>query len=194
MDFEQYRAQPGFFGLLRSVEAGLRNCDPQLLGHGSDRFREGDVLDFLDEGEDVSGDATAEAVEELAGSVDRERGRFLAVEGTESGIVLRAGFLQLDVVADDADDIRLLLDDVREVAGVSHRALRIVSHDGLGLNIAEANCCGEAVEGADTGRFRFGYQQRRLRINKSRVETKGGSPAKCKIGLSKRSVGERDGR
>ena len=108
----------------RSVEAGLRHSDAELLGHRADGFREGDVLDFLDEGEDVAGDAASEAVEELAGGVHRERRGLLAVEGAESGIVLRAGLLQLDVVADDADDVRLLLDYVREVAGVGHGASR----------------------------------------------------------------------
>jgi hypothetical protein len=42
------------------------------------------------------------------------------VEGTEPGEVLRAGLFQLDVVADDADDIGLLLDGVCEIAGVRH--------------------------------------------------------------------------
>jgi hypothetical protein len=32
---------------------------------------------------------------------------------------LRTGFLEFDVFADDADDVRLLLDEKREVAGVS---------------------------------------------------------------------------
>jgi hypothetical protein len=31
------------------------------------------------------------------------------VEGAQAGIILRAGFLQRDVLADDADNIRLLL-------------------------------------------------------------------------------------
>ena len=39
----------------------------------------------------------------------------------EPGVVLGASLLQLDVVADDADDIRLLLDRVREIARVRHR-------------------------------------------------------------------------
>ena len=75
---------------------------------------------FLDEAEDVAGDAASEAVVELARGVDRERRRFFAVEGTEAGVVLRSGFLELDVVADDADDIGLLLDGVCEIAGVGH--------------------------------------------------------------------------
>jgi hypothetical protein len=42
------------------------------------------------------------------------------VEGTEPGEILSSGLLELDVVADDADDIRLLLDRVREIARVRH--------------------------------------------------------------------------
>ena len=80
----------------------------------------GDVLDLLDEGEDVAGDSAAEAVEELAAGVDGKRRRFFAVEGAESGVVLRPRLAQLDVFADDADDVGLLLDGVGEVSGVSH--------------------------------------------------------------------------
>ncbi len=64
--------------------------------------------------------AASEAVVELARGVDGERRRLFAVEGAESGVVLRAGLLQLDVVADDANDVRLLLDRVCEIAGVRH--------------------------------------------------------------------------
>jgi hypothetical protein len=39
---------------------------------------------------------------------------------TEAGEVLRACFFQLDVVADHANDVCLLLDGVREIAGVQH--------------------------------------------------------------------------
>jgi hypothetical protein len=42
------------------------------------------------------------------------------VKGTQAGIILSSGFSELDVVADDADDIRLLLEGVREIAGVRH--------------------------------------------------------------------------
>jgi hypothetical protein len=43
------------------------------------------------------------------------------MEGTEAGVVLGSGFFELDVIADDADDVRLLLEGVREIAGVCHR-------------------------------------------------------------------------
>ena len=142
------------FGFLRSVEAGLGHGDPQLLGHRADGFREGDVLDFLDEGENVAGDAAAEAVKELAGGVDRERRRLFAVKGTKPGIVLRTRLLQLDVVADDADDVRLLLDVFFEVVGFGHgwrhSYPQEVEAKAADLNIPEAECCGEAVGGEDS--------------------------------------------
>ena len=102
------------------LNSALGSGDAELLGDGADGFGKGDVLDLLDKAEDVAGDSAAEAVEELARGVDGERRRLFAVEGAQAGVVLRAGFAQLDVVADDADDIGLLLDGVGEISGVSH--------------------------------------------------------------------------
>ena len=120
MKVEEEAAGTGLASFLRGVELDLGGGNAELLGDGADRFREGYVFDLLDEGEDVSRDSAAEAVEELAAGVDGKRGRLLAVEGTESRVVLRPGFAQLDVLADDADDVGLLLDGVCEVSGVSH--------------------------------------------------------------------------
>jgi hypothetical protein len=126
VDIEQDAAQLGFFGFGWRVVGRLRDGDAQLLRDQADGFREGYVFDFLDEAEDVAGEAASEAVIELARGVDGERCSFFAVEGAESGVVLRAGFLQLNVVADDANDVRLLLDRVCEIAGVRHkRVLKI---------------------------------------------------------------------
>ena len=44
------------------------------------------------------------------------------MKGTKARVVLRSGFFQLDVLADDANDISLLLDGIGEVAGVGHGA------------------------------------------------------------------------
>src|SRR5215472_3488556 len=104
----------------------LRQRDAQLLRHQPHGFGECDVLDFLHEAEDVAGNTATEAVIELARGVYRERWCLLAVEGAKPGIVLRSRLLQLNVVADDADDIGLLLDGVREVAGVGHETERLV--------------------------------------------------------------------
>jgi hypothetical protein len=59
-------------------------------------------------------------MEKLAGGMDGERWRFLSVEGAEARVVLRPGFAQLYVFADDADDIGLLLDGICKVSGVRH--------------------------------------------------------------------------
>ena len=48
------------------------------------------------------------------------------MKGTKPGEILRASLLQLDVVADDADDIRLLLEAFFEVVGGSHRGRTLV--------------------------------------------------------------------
>src|SRR5271165_2854683 len=39
---------------------------------------------------------------------------------TQPGVVLRAGFAQLDVLAHNADDVSLLLDGARKIAGTRH--------------------------------------------------------------------------
>ena len=57
---------------------------------------------------------------ELARGVDGKGRSLFAVEGTEAGMILRSGLPQLDVVADDPDDVRLLLHRVCEIAGVRH--------------------------------------------------------------------------
>ena len=45
--------------------------------------------------------------------VDGKGGSFFLMEGAEAGEIL-AGLFQADVVADDADDVRLLLDAICE--------------------------------------------------------------------------------
>ncbi len=57
----------------------------------------------------------AEAVEVAVVGVDGEAAGLFFVEGAEAGVVLGSGFAQLDVVADDADDVGLLLYELGEV-------------------------------------------------------------------------------
>jgi hypothetical protein len=85
------------------------------LRYQPDCFREGDVFYFLNELENVALLVTTKAVVELLRGMHRERRRLLPVKRTKPGIVLRPGPFQLDVVTDDADDIRLLLHRLFEV-------------------------------------------------------------------------------
>jgi hypothetical protein len=55
--------------------------------------------------------------------MDGKRRRLLLMKRTEADEILRSGFLQLDVLADYADYIRLLFDGVRKIAGVGHGKL-----------------------------------------------------------------------
>ena len=64
--------------------------------------------------------AAPEAVVELLRSTHGKRWRLLTVKGTKPRIILRPSLLQLDVIAHNPDDVRLLLDRVREIAGVGH--------------------------------------------------------------------------
>jgi hypothetical protein len=85
------------------------------LSHDFDGFGKAYILDLLHEGEYITALVAAEAMVELAHRVHREGRGFLAVEWAQSGVVLPSGFLQRDVLADDADDVRLLLYELSEV-------------------------------------------------------------------------------
>jgi hypothetical protein len=56
-----------------------------------------------------------EEVIELARGMHGKRRGLLAVKRAESGVIGRTSFFQLDVVADDADDIRLLFHGFFEI-------------------------------------------------------------------------------
>ena len=103
---------------LEKLTLGQRN--PQLLRHRPHGFRESNVLDLLDKAENIAGHAAAEAVIELPRGMHRKRRRLLVMKRTKPGVVLRPSLLQLDVVAHNANDVRLLLDGFLEVAGVGH--------------------------------------------------------------------------
>src|ERR1700727_2486393 len=59
----------------------------------------------------------AEAVEVAVCCVDREGPGLFFVKWAQAAVVLRAGFAELEIVADDADDVGLLLDVLGEVVG-----------------------------------------------------------------------------
>ena len=93
MQFEQLGSLATFLRFFFRREFAFRQRNTALLRYESDGFREADVLNLLDEGEDVAGNTAAEAVEELPRCVDGKRRRFLLVEGTQSAEILRSSLL-----------------------------------------------------------------------------------------------------
>ena len=150
VDFEQDSAQPGFLRLDRTAVIDFGQRDAQLLGDGSYGFWKSDVFNLLNEAEDVTGSPATEAVIELFAGVDIKRRGFFAVKGAKPGVILRPRFLQPDIVAYDADNIRLLLERVREIARVSHDWVGwpegIVRERIAEWNIAGFHFCGETVD------------------------------------------------
>ena len=110
-----WRRRPASRASSGELNSRLGSGMPALRGDGADGLGEADVLHLHDEGEDVAFFVAAEAVEVAVGGVDGEGAGLFFVEGAEAGVVLRAGLAQLDVVADDADDVGLLLDELGEV-------------------------------------------------------------------------------
>src|SRR5208337_404999 len=119
MHIKQRHAHLSVASLRRTGKTHLWHRHAQLLRDQPDRLRESDVFDLLDERKDISRLPAAEAVKELARSVHRKRRRLLGVKRTKPGKVLRPSLLQLDVIPDNADDIRLLLEGLFEVIGRS---------------------------------------------------------------------------
>src|SRR5882724_11760727 len=120
VDIKQHRSQLGFFRLGRAAKAGFRERYVQLLRDRSHRLRKGNVLYFLHEAEHIARRPAPETVKELPRGMHRERRRLLAMKRTQPRKILRPRLLQLDVIAHHADDIRLLLERVREIARVGH--------------------------------------------------------------------------
>ena len=102
VDVDELAAEAGFAGFFGGVELALGKRDAGLGGDGADGLGEAERLHLHDEGEDVAFLVAAEAVEVAVGGVDGEGAGLFLVEGAEAGVVLGAGFAQLDVVADDA--------------------------------------------------------------------------------------------
>src|SRR5260370_1306543 len=113
-----YACVTSFFG---GVELALREGYAGFGGDDADGFGEADVLELHDEGEDVTFFVAAEAVEVAVVGIDGKAAGFFFVEGAEAGVVLRSGLAQLDVFADDADDVDLLLYELGEVIGHARR-------------------------------------------------------------------------
>ncbi len=112
---EEFSAQTRLGGFLRGGVFLFGQRDAALLRHDPHGFGKADVFDLADEAEDVSGNAAAEAMVELAHRVDGERGRFFLVEGAQAGEVHASAFAQTDVLLDHLDDVGLLLDGLCEI-------------------------------------------------------------------------------
>jgi len=137
---DERAAERGFLGLRWPGVLLLGQCDAELLRDRAYRFRKGDVLDLLAEAENISRNTAPEAVIELFGRMHRERTGLFLVEGTEPAEILRACLLQLDVIADDADDVRLLLHRVREIARISHGTLAAGEHTSPRVEVFILGC------------------------------------------------------
>ena len=129
MDFEQRRPQLRVLGLCLAAEARLRQRHAHLLRDCAYRLGEGNILNLLDEAEHIALLATAKAIKILASGMYAERWCLLFVKGAQTGIVLRARFLQADIIADHADDVRLLLQRLREIGGHCHGFVQGTSSD-----------------------------------------------------------------
>ena len=119
--FEEQLPLAGFFfrgTVARQVDAGALREELQRV----DEFHSIALDNKVDR---VSTGLAAVAVKELPGSVDGKRGRLLLVKWTKAGKILRPGFLQLHVIADHADDVRLRLYEFLEICGVWHSGTRI---------------------------------------------------------------------
>ncbi len=120
MNLQQYSSQLGFFGFRRTAVANFGQGNAQLLRDRSHCFRESNVLDLLDKRKHVARNSAAKAVKELPRGMDGKRRRLLPMKRTKPGKVLRPRLAQLDVLAHNADDVRLLLDRICEIARVGH--------------------------------------------------------------------------
>src|SRR5215472_35539 len=102
--------------MLRAV-LRFRRLDVQLLRDQPQSLGKADIFDLLHEADDIAGNPAAETVVELAGGMDGERGCLLLVKRTEADQILGSALFELDVFADDANDIGVLFDDRKSVCG-----------------------------------------------------------------------------
>src|SRR5579864_2215055 len=113
MHFDQRGALLIFAALLGRTFARLRNADAAFFSDGAHRFRKRGLVHLHHELKNVAALAAAEAVVKLLGGVNGEGRRFFLMEWAKAAEIL-AAFFQANVFADDADDVRLLLDAIRE--------------------------------------------------------------------------------
>src|ERR1700686_1571573 len=125
MHVQQRHANLGVASLRRTGKADLRHRHAELLSQQPDSLGESNVLHLLNKSKDIPRLSAPKAVIKLPRSMHRKRRRLLRMKRTKPRKVLRPSLLQLDVVADDADDIRLLLKRLFEVVRGSRSRIRI---------------------------------------------------------------------
>src|SRR5262245_56780149 len=123
---DQFSALVRVLGFLFRAVLHFGQLDVELFRNQPDGFDKADVLDLLHETEYVARSATTETMVELPRSMHRERRRLLLMEGAKPGEILRAALLQLDVVANHADDIRLLSHCLFDIGDRRHEMLRTI--------------------------------------------------------------------
>src|SRR5882757_10505857 len=90
---------PGLTSRTAASLVEVAQLDAGAGGQPLGRLGEAQVLDALDETDDVTADAAAEAVEQALGRRHRERRGFLVVERAQPLEVAPAGVAQLDLLA-----------------------------------------------------------------------------------------------
>ena len=120
MHFDQLAALASVLGFaLRAVlHPGQRNT--HLLRHQPHCLRKADLLPLLHKLKNVAGLAAAKAMEELPRRVYRKRRRLFSMERAQPNKILPTGLLELYVVANHADNVRLLPHRFLKVAEGRH--------------------------------------------------------------------------
>ncbi len=101
------------FTLLRRTLFLPRNGDAAFFRYDTNRFGKRTLLHLHHKFENVSAHAASEAVINLLRRMHCERRRLFRMERTQPGKILAALF-QADVLADDPNDVRLLLYPIRK--------------------------------------------------------------------------------
>ena len=113
MHFNQCGALLIFFALFRRALLGARNGNAAFFRHDANGVRKFALLHLHHKTENVAALAAPEAVIDLASGMNVERRSLLRMKRAEPAEIL-PGLLELDVFAHHADDVRLLLDAIRE--------------------------------------------------------------------------------
>ena len=92
------------------------------LGKPADGVHEADIFVFFDERKNVAAFMAAEAMKNLAVRVDVEAGRLFLVKRTEGGEI-GSGAFELEIGADDVDDVTGVADAFESCLGETGHAL-----------------------------------------------------------------------